>query len=326
MTATHLINRLPSNYLKNKCSYEVLYNKKTDYTHLRSFGCLCYPTVPKVHREKFQPRTTPHIFMGYPFGIKGYKVMSLAIKKIYISRDVTFHEDVFPLTLKSTTCTFPSIQKSISTTDFVDCTNVSPHNTLINPRSNETVTNPDMLLNSFPPVTSSSSPPAPIFSSPTLPVPAPSAVLQRRSQRENKVPQHLQDYIFSIPTLKPPVTTTNPDATNPDATNANLSHNALFTKHQHASPDVIASHSRALVENICHGSEPSSYEEASLSPAWQKAMTQEFEALYANKTWSLVQLLAGKQVIGCKWMYKVKHKADGSIERFKARLVVKGYT
>ncbi|XP_070008368.1 uncharacterized mitochondrial protein AtMg00820-like [Nicotiana sylvestris] len=55
-------------------------------------------------------------------------------------------------------------------------------------------------------------------------------------------------------------------------------------------------------------------------------MTQEFEALYSNHTWDLVDLPPGKQAIGCKWVYKVNHKADGSIERFKAKLVVKGYT
>jgi len=63
-----------------------------------------------------------------------------------------------------------------------------------------------------------------------------------------------------------------------------------------------------------------------MNPAWQLAMTQEFEALHSNHTWDLVNLPSGKRAIGCKWVYKVKHKADGTIERFKARLVVKGYT
>ncbi|XP_019267683.1 PREDICTED: uncharacterized protein LOC109244965 [Nicotiana attenuata] len=64
--------------------------------------------------------------------------------------------------------------------------------------------------------------------------------------------------------------------------------------------------------------EPSSYEEAAIDPAWQAAMTQEFEDLYSNHTWDLVPLPPRKQAIRCKWVYKVKHKADGSIERFKA--------
>ncbi|XP_019231774.1 PREDICTED: uncharacterized protein LOC109212578 [Nicotiana attenuata] len=80
------------------------------------------------------------------------------------------------------------------------------------------------------------------------------------------------------------------------------------------------------MRDISHDSEPCSYEEATINPAWQAAMTQEFEALYAKHTWDLVNLPARKKAIGCKWVYKIKHKADGSIERLKARLVVKGYT
>ena len=55
-------------------------------------------------------------------------------------------------------------------------------------------------------------------------------------------------------------------------------------------------------------------------------MSDEIQALEINNTWQLTPLLAGKVPIGCKWVYKVKHRADGSIERFKARLVAKGYT
>ena len=81
-----------------------------------------------------------------------------------------------------------------------------------------------------------------------------------------------------------------------------------------------------MLQNVCHDSEPLTYEEATIEPSWQAAMTQKFEALHANHTWDLLPLPVGKKPIGCKWVYKVKHKADGSIEKFKARLVVKGYT
>jgi hypothetical protein len=55
-------------------------------------------------------------------------------------------------------------------------------------------------------------------------------------------------------------------------------------------------------------------------------MLAEFIALEANDTWIVTNLLAGKQPIGCKRVYKVKLKADGSLERYKARLVAKDYT
>lgn len=80
------------------------------------------------------------------------------------------------------------------------------------------------------------------------------------------------------------------------------------------------------MRNITSDSEPSSFEEAATNLAWQLAMTQEFEALHANHTWDLLPLPLDKRAIGCKCVYKVKHKTDGSIEKFKARLVLKGYT
>jgi hypothetical protein len=54
-------------------------------------------------------------------------------------------------------------------------------------------------------------------------------------------------------------------------------------------------------------------------------MDEEFAALMKNKTWRLVPPHSGKNIIDCRWIYKVKRKSDGSIDRYKARVVAKGF-
>ena len=58
---------------------------------------------------------------------------------------------------------------------------------------------------------------------------------------------------------------------------------------------------------------------------WLTAMQQDYYALMKNNTWDLVPLPPNRQAIGCKWVYKVKENADGSINRFKARLLANGF-
>lgn len=78
--------------------------------------------------------------------------------------------------------------------------------------------------------------------------------------------------------------------------------------------------------NLSQVTEPRTYSKAAIHPEWQAAMLSELQVLQANRTWTLTPLQAGKVPIGCRWVYKVKHKADGSVERYKARLVAKGFT
>ena len=72
-------------------------------------------------------------------------------------------------------------------------------------------------------------------------------------------------------------------------------------------------------------SEPKSVKQALESSEWFAAMQEEYNALLRNRTWDLVPLPAGRQAIGCKWVFRIKENADGSINRFKARLVANGF-
>lgn len=72
--------------------------------------------------------------------------------------------------------------------------------------------------------------------------------------------------------------------------------------------------------------EPRSYQEAILHDCWKEAIQVELDALARQNTWTLSELLIRKKVVGCRWFLKIKHNADGSTKRYKARLVDKGFT
>lgn len=78
----------------------------------------------------------------------------------------------------------------------------------------------------------------------------------------------------------------------------------------------------ALAQHV----EPASFAQAKKFDVWLKAMNEELLALESTNTWTICSLPDGKHKIGCKWVYRVKLKADGTLERCKARLVAKGYT
>ncbi|PNX61228.1 putative LRR receptor-like protein kinase, partial [Trifolium pratense] len=71
--------------------------------------------------------------------------------------------------------------------------------------------------------------------------------------------------------------------------------------------------------------EPAGYWDAKEDPKWRAAMQEELAMIDKNQTWKLVTRPAHKKVIGVKWVFRTKLNADGSINKHKARLVVKGY-
>jgi hypothetical protein len=76
---------------------------------------------------------------------------------------------------------------------------------------------------------------------------------------------------------------------------------------------------------FCSTGEPSSIAEAFADPHWKVAMDEKYNALIKNGTWHLVPSAHGQNVIDFKLVYKVKRKADGTVDRDKARFVAKGF-
>lgn len=71
--------------------------------------------------------------------------------------------------------------------------------------------------------------------------------------------------------------------------------------------------------------EPTDFCEAEKDPKWRATMKKELIMIEKNQTWKLVKRLADRKVIGVKWVFRIKLNAYGSINKHKARLVVKGY-
>ncbi|GKB15929.1 cysteine-rich receptor-like protein kinase 8 [Tanacetum coccineum] len=115
LAATYLINRLPSPILNNKSPFETLFNTPPDLTNLKTIGCLAYASIHTSN--KFAPRAIPSIFLGYPQNQKGYLLLSQETNKVFVSRHVTFHEDIFPYHTP-TTSTDTTTPQSVSNSTF----------------------------------------------------------------------------------------------------------------------------------------------------------------------------------------------------------------
>lgn len=168
LTAVFLINRTPSPLLSNKTPFELLNHRKPTYTHLRTFGCLCYVSTLPKHRTKFSARARACVFIGYPLGYKGYKLLDLENHNIFISRNVVFHETIFPLA--NTASSYASLDLFSHRVLPVP---ISSFDTSHSHVDNSTPTNPTTLIpSSLPPANQSPS----------------------RPHRDKKRPAYLSDY------------------------------------------------------------------------------------------------------------------------------------
>jgi hypothetical protein len=89
-------------------------------------------------------------------------------------------------------------------------------------------------------------------------------------------------------------------------------------------PKRFSSYLSAMTHII--DSEPTCHGEASGEQVWQDAMTEEYQSILKNDVWDVVPRPEGKSVVTSKWIYKIKHAVDGSIEKYKARFMARGFS
>jgi hypothetical protein len=142
-------------------------------------------------------------------------------------------------------------------------------------------------------------------------------------------------YASSVPTLTEPALTSLPNpihtvpvttSPTPHTMTISLKTGSLKPK---SFPDFhlynVTKHPLILLHSMLKDNEPSCYTTVAGDPRWREAMRHEFEALVSNGTWTLCPRFGSHNIIKNKWVYKIKQRPDGSIERFKAQLVAKGF-
>lgn len=318
LTATYLINILPSKVIDFEIPSTRLFHDAPDYNNLRVFGCACWPNLRPYNSRKLSFRSTQCDFLGYSSMHKGFKCLDITTGRIYISRDVVFDEAVFPFSklrpnagasLRKEIVLLPS---SLRNTGDDDCTASDITNTTnvpaVSSESPEKIAGPMPMLLALPAQNCAHRPDC-------------------SSQVETLSPSSSTNGAV-LPTTPPggtsvslPTTVAVPEE-NSAATgggNAVVPESPPGTLHAPepesefvppgAAPDPpryqtrlqsgIIKPKKLYDGMIRYGmfsatGEPNSVDEAISDPKWRDAMEVEFQALAKNKTWHLVPRKTGQ--------------------------------
>ncbi|KAJ9561853.1 LOW QUALITY PROTEIN: hypothetical protein OSB04_007013 [Centaurea solstitialis] len=331
LTAAYIINRLPSKVIRNKTPYEIIFQQRPDYEHMKVFGCLAYFRSNETKGDKFEAKGRPGVFLGYPQGTKGYKIFDIENKKIIVSRDVRFHENQFPFYKENDDCEdddplkaddgmyngpihYDTEQDKWGNNSGQSTNDQGPSepNALNQDRDEESV-GPESDGPHVDPGTINDNQQAHCESQGITT--EPKITILTREKRNKSQPKRFDDYHVQLPPL---VDHAQAPQSQASSTVHPLSNFVSYKNFSYTHKAFLA----AINSNV----EPKHFHQAVKNDRWKEAMRKEIQALEKNGTWTLEDLPEGKHAIDSKWVYKVKYKPNGEVERYKARLVAKGFT
>ena len=299
-TAVYLINRTPGSSIEFELPEERWLGGKVNLSHLRKFGCSAY-----VHRvqEKTSPRAVKDVFVGYPFGVKGYRVWIEDDGKCTTSRNVVFHEqEVFKDTL--TDSSSGTKDKDVVKSDIKG--------------KGKRVSFSDDLIQG--PSTSATETEETSASGGAF-----TEVSDEESSQESAASDEESDsdqgggIVVSLgdPSLDTYVL----------ARDRNIRQN-IRPPSRFDDVNLVAYALNAAEE--IEVEEPKTYTEAMRTKErkfWDAAAKEEMVSLEKNRTWDLIERPKDQKLVGCRWIFKLKPGIPGvEAPRFKGRVVAKGYS
>jgi len=316
LTAAYLINRTPTPILDGKTPYEILYSQPPTYDHLRVFGSLCFAKKHAARSDKFQERGRQGIFVGYPHGQKGWRVYDIESHEFFVSRDVIFQENNFPfanikdqVTESSSAPITPSPILTYDD-DFISPPVLDSTQIVVTPSTDST-----LALDT----TNDNSPPGFItIPTTTADIPHPPPAPLRRSSRDRQPSVRLKDYQTSSAQCELNTTSL------PQASSSENNGICVYPMSNFVSCERFSESHKHFLAAISIFDPPNTYNQAIKEKEWRNAVSFEVDALEDQGTWDITPLPPGVKPIGSKWVFRIKYNSDGTIERYKARLVALG--